>query len=158
MGVRFAAGPVGWYNPGMARDLGSGRPLLDKLGVRFGAAALLLDWEDDVGFIELLGERTDGIALAGNDALPEAAGPSSGFDLVFLRVRVPTDLNRIAGLKKLIKPNGAIWVVRDKGKARTIGDTDVIHAGLAAGLVDNKIASFSDTLAAMRLVIRLRDR
>jgi hypothetical protein len=37
-------------------------------------------------------------------------------------------------------------------------DTDVIDAGLAAGLVDNKIASFSDTHGAMRLVFRVRDR
>jgi hypothetical protein len=37
-------------------------------------------------------------------------------------------------------------------------DTDLIDAGLAAGLVDNKIASFSDTHGAMRFVFRLRDR
>jgi hypothetical protein len=37
-------------------------------------------------------------------------------------------------------------------------DTDVIAGGLAAGLVDNKIASFSETHGAMRLVYRPRDR
>ena len=35
---------------------------------------------------------------------------------------------------------------------------DVIEAGLAARMVDNKIAAFSKTHAAMRLVIRLVDR
>jgi hypothetical protein len=34
----------------------------------------------------------------------------------------------------------------------------VIEAALAAGLVDNKVVSFSDTQTALRLVIRLRDR
>ena len=33
-----------------------------------------------------------------------------------------------------------------------------MDAGLAAGLVDNKIASFSDTHSAMRFFFRLRDR
>ena len=48
--------------------------------------------------------------------------------------------------------------MRPKGGRSAIKDTDVIDAGLAAGLVDNKIASFSDTHGAMRLVFRLRDR
>jgi hypothetical protein len=35
---------------------------------------------------------------------------------------------------------------------------DVIEAGKAFGLVDNKIASFSEVLAAMRLVVPLARR
>ncbi len=68
------------------------------------------------------------------------------------------DLRRLKDLKTWIEPNGAIWVVRPKGGRAAIKETDVIAAGLAAGLVDNKIASFSDTHGAMRLVFRLRDR
>jgi hypothetical protein len=49
-------------------------------------------------------------------------------------------------------------VIRPKGGRSALRDTDVIDAGLAAGLVDNKIASFSETHGAMRLVYRLRDR
>jgi hypothetical protein len=58
----------------------------------------------------------------------------------------------------MIKPDGSIWVIRLKGGRGPILDTDVITAGLRAGLVDNKIASFSETQAAMRLVFRLKDR
>jgi hypothetical protein len=68
------------------------------------------------------------------------------------------DLERLNELKGWIEPNGAIWVVRPKGGRSQLRDTDVIEAGLAAGLVDNKIASFSDTHGAMRFVFRLRDR
>jgi hypothetical protein len=67
-------------------------------------------------------------------------------------------LKRLKDLKTWIEPNGAIWVVRPKGGRSALRDTDVIDAGLAAGLVDNKIASFSETHGAMRLVFRLRDR
>ena len=48
--------------------------------------------------------------------------------------------------------------MRLKGGRGTLRDTDLIDAGLKAGLVDNKIASFSDTHGAMRFVFRLRDR
>ena len=49
-------------------------------------------------------------------------------------------------------------MVRQKGPGSPLRDTDLIEAGLAAGLVDNKIASFSDTHGAMRFVFRLKDR
>ena len=68
------------------------------------------------------------------------------------------DLERLKRLKAWIEPNGAIWVVRLKGGRGPLRDTDLIDAGLKAGLVDNKIASFSDTRSAMRLVIPLARR
>ena len=44
-------------------------------------------------------------------------------------------------------------MLRVKGPAAAVRDVDVIEAGQHHRLVDNKIASFSETLAAMRLVI-----
>ena len=79
-------------------------------------------------------------------------------DIVFMGAAGAADLARLADVKLWIEPDGAIWVIRTKGGGSAISDVDVIEAGLAAGLVDNKIASFSDTHAAMRLVFRLRDR
>ena len=77
---------------------------------------------------------------------------------MFLSADTRTDLRRINQVKSWIEPNGAVWVVRPKGGRSELRDTDVIQAGLDAGLVDNKIASFSDTHGAMRLVYRLKDR
>lgn len=104
---------------------------------------------DDPAFEHLLRERTSSI-VHGRSRTPS--------DLVFMGAKELRDLKRLKGVKKWIEPNGAIWVVRPKGGRSEIRDTDVIEAGLAAGLVDNKIASFSDTQGAMRLVFRLRDR
>jgi len=84
--------------------------------------------------------------------------PPSPCDLVFFGADTLADLKRLKDLKSWIEPNGAIWVIRPKGGRSELRDTDVIDAGLAAGLVDNKIASFSETHGAMRLVFRLRDR
>jgi hypothetical protein len=79
-------------------------------------------------------------------------------DLVFYLVERPVDLRRIAELRPLIHDAGAIWVLRTKGPGATVREVDVIEAGRAFDLVDNKIASFSDTLAAMRLVVPLKRR
>ena len=132
----------------MSPDVASTRPLLDKLGVKPGAKVAIVHL-DNPGFETLLRERTSDIAMG---------RPSSQCDLVFFGAEGPADLKRIKDLKSWIEPNGAIWVVRPKGGRSALRDTDVIDAGLAAGLVDNKIASFSETHGAMRLVFRLRDR
>ena len=84
--------------------------------------------------------------------------PPSPCDLLFFGADAPADLKKLKDLKGYIEPNGAIWVIRPKGGRSALRDTDVIDAGLAAGLVDNKIASFSETHGALRLVLRLRDR
>jgi len=98
---------------------------------------------EDAGFTASLVERGASI---------QTAGPAD-LDLAFLMVHAPPDLHRLAELRPLIRPNGAIWVLRVKGPAASVREIDVIEAGQRHGLVDNKIASFSDTLAAMRLVI-----
>ncbi|HXC76314.1 MAG TPA: hypothetical protein VNU19_04620 [Candidatus Acidoferrum sp.] len=126
----------------------STRPLLDKLGVKPGAKVAIVNLDDE-GFFNLLRTRSRDI-IKGK--------PSSPADLVFFGAETPDDLDRFAEMKDWIEPNGGIWVVRTKGGGATLRDTDVIAAGLAAGLVDNKIASFSETQGAMRLVFRIRDR
>ena len=139
------AGPL---ESSLSPDVPPTRPLLDKLGVKPGSKVAVVDL-DDAGFISLLRERTSDIVRS---------RPRKPVDLVFMGARDLDDLKRLKNVKKWIEPNGAIWVVRPKGGRAAIKDTDVIAAGLAAGLVDNKIASFSDTHGAMRLVFRLRDR
>ena len=128
------------------RDTGSDRPLLDKLGVKAGMRVALIAF----------GDADFEAELAARGA--RVVDPSPGLDLVFYRVERPADLHRIAELRPLIHDAGAIWVLRVKGAALTVRDVDVIDAGRAFDLVDNKIASFSDTLAAMRLVVPLNQR
>lgn len=124
------------------------KPLLDKLGVKPGSRVAVLDI-DDASFVKLLRERTGDVVLG---------KPRRVCDIVFLGARDKTDLARLRQAKRWIEPNGAIWMVRQKGPGSPLRDTDLIEAGLAAGLVDNKIASFSDTHGAMRFVFRLKDR
>ncbi len=132
----------------MSPDVVSTRPLLDKLGVKPGAKVAVLGL-DDPSFLKLLRKRTSDIFVG---------KPRTPCDIVFMGASETRDLKRLGEIKSWIEPNGAIWVIRPKGGRSALRDTDLIGAGLAAGLVDNKIASFSDTHGAMRFVFRLRDR
>ena len=124
------------------------KPLLDRLGVKPGARVALVHL-DAPGFLTQLRQRTSDIV---------GRKPRALCDIVFFGAEKQSDLLRLSELKTWIEPNGAVWVIRPKGPTSRLKDTDLIAAGLAAGLVDNKIASFSDTHGAMRFVFRLRDR
>jgi hypothetical protein len=123
-------------------------PLLDKLGVKPGARVAIIRIHDEV-FRALLPERTTDIT-EGNP-LPQT-------DLIFLAADSVDELLEIGTLQESLVPNGAIWVVSRKGKAATLRDVDVIDAAKSVGLVDNKVASFSDTHTALRLVIPVARR
>jgi hypothetical protein len=118
-------------------------PLLDKLGIRPGMRVALLDIED-AEIRPLIAERTSDLT----EGWPE---PES--DIVLLGAETLDALAPLEALAARIRPNGAIWVVSRKGKTATLRDTDVIDAARAAGLVDNKVASFSSTHTSLRLVI-----
>jgi hypothetical protein len=123
------------------------RPRLTKLGIRPGQRISVLGI-DEPGFVdELVAASADVSTRLRNDS-----------DMIFFAANDRDDLQRIGELRPYIKSNGAIWVVRRKGKDAVLKETDVIEAGLAARMVDNKIVAFTDTHGAMRLVIRLVDR
>lgn len=124
------------------------KPLLDRLGVKPGTRVALVNM-DDAAFVRLLRERTSDIVTG---------KPRGRCDMVFVGAAYMRDLQRLREVKTWIEPNGAIWMIRPKGGRSELRDTDLISAGLAAGLVDNKIASFSETHGAMRFVFRLKDR
>jgi hypothetical protein len=67
------------------------------------------------------------------------------------------------GLERRLEPAGSLWVVLPKKPfAEELGFPfrwiDVQKAGLAAGLVDNKIAAFSARLTSIRFVIPVARR
>jgi hypothetical protein len=124
------------------------RSLLDKLGVKSRARVSVLGL-DAPWFERELRTRTDDV---------HTGRAAEGSDLIFVYVERRDDLDRtIAPLERSLKRDGATWVLRPKGTP-DIKETDVIEAGKRAGLVDNKIASFSNDLSAMRLVIPVARR
>ncbi len=78
-------------------------------------------------------------------------------DAIFFGATKEAELARLEKLKASLKPNGALWVVRPKGR-REISEIAVMRAGKAAGLVDVKVVSFSPTHTAEKFVIPLARR
>jgi hypothetical protein len=134
--------------PEAGRDTGSGRPLLDRLGVREGMRVGLVNFRDP-GFEAELRER---------GAVIETGRLRQGLDLLLHMVREGAELLALGELEPLIHDAGAIWVLRTKGPDRKVREVDIIDAGKSFGLIDNKIASFSEEYAAMRLVVPLARR
>lgn len=118
-------------------------PLLDKLGIRPGARVALIRITDPT-IRHVLADRTRDVSEGEASAMT---------DIVLLGADSPGELADLADLRALIHPNGAIWVISRKGRAATLRDLEIIAAARAVGLVDNKVASFSPTHTALRLVI-----
>jgi len=125
----------------------SHRSLLDKLGIKSGQAIAVLDVEDSSFFDELASRVSD---------FPRDS-VTDGLDIVLLGAGGVNDLRRLKSLAEKIRKNGAIWVVYPKGRTH-IREVEVIAAGKAAGLVDNKVCRFSETHTALRFVIPLAKR
>ena len=122
--------------------------LLDKLGVKPGMKVAVVGI-DDADFLAQLEKRTTDIARK---------TPKKDTEIVFFGADAVDDLARLEKLKTYITPAGAIWVVHTKGKAATFKDTDVFAAAKKAKLVDVKVASFSATHTAEKLVIPVAQR
>ena len=76
---------------------------------------------------------------------------------IFLGATKEAELGRIGKLKASLRPDGALWVIRPKGRPE-ISEMAVMRAGQAAGLVDVKVVSFSATHTAEKLVIPVKAR
>jgi hypothetical protein len=125
----------------------SHRSLLDKLGVKAGQRVAVLAVQDRA-FLHDLAARVP-------DFSQEARG--SDVDLIFFATEDVKGLARLKTLARKIQKNGAIWVITPKGR-KDIRDIEVIAAGKAAGLVDNKVVGFSATHTSLRFVIPLAKR
>ena len=124
--------------------------LLDKLGVKPDQTVSVLG-VDDEPFAAQLRQRAG--RLAEGTALLES-------DLIFLGAESMGNLDRLAALRDYLAPTGGVWVIFPRGLKGTgqIREADVLAAGPPAGLVDVKVARFSDTHTALKFVIPVGQR
>jgi hypothetical protein len=122
------------------------RSRIQKLGVKPGHRVLVTGVNEAAFRIEL--------TQAGAHVATRASGEA---DLIFLGADDRATLTRLRPLQKNLKRNGAIWVIRPRG-SDAISESDVMAAGKAAGLVDIKVARFSDTHSALKFVIPVKNR
>jgi hypothetical protein len=136
-------------------------PLIRKLGLKAGYAALVLHAPDD--YAALLGEVPEGVRL---DAAWPGDVPIRGvtemydFMHAFVRQRVALQAD-FPLLKAALKYNGMLWISWPKRSSAIPTDLDenlVRETGLAQGLVDVKIAAIDANWSGLKFVYRIKDR
>ena len=130
----------------------SGTPLAKKLGIRTGHRVGLIGALE--GFEETLEGLPEGVRFS-----RRAAGR---FDVIVFFTRSHDELDRrFATLAGKLHEAGGLWVAwpkKSSGVATDLLEDRVRHAGLEAGLVDNKICAIDEIWSGLRFVYRLRDR
>jgi hypothetical protein len=130
----------------------SSTPLAKKLGLKLGMRVALitppadygslLEWPEDITFV-------DETVLSDCDWIQ-----------AFYTRRIDFEA-QIAHLRAAIHPNGQIWISWPKKASKVPTDLDeniIRDVGLAAGLVDVKVAAVDGVWSGLKFVIRVKDR
>jgi hypothetical protein len=131
-----------------AQRIRSPKGLIDKLDLKPAHAVAIIGGSDDA-FEKQLGDRVHSVTHGKT---------AKGTNVVFLWADVPTSLKKLASIAKSIARDGAIWVIHPKGAASTVKDTDIFAVAKKAGLTATKVARFSETHTAEKLVIPVTKR
>jgi hypothetical protein len=125
-----------------ARALTTPPPALaKKLGISEGTVVRMIGPIDDDAI------RT---ALAAAKAVT-----SRQAGLILARVNTVSELaHALQVAAKQLAARVPVWFIYPKGKGHAVCENDVRSAGLAAGIVDTKVAAVSPTLTALRFVRR----
>jgi hypothetical protein len=142
--AEFALGPAAskW-----ADKIANPPSRLQKLGVKPGWRASAVGI-DDQQFLKELEKSVAHLSIG---------RVTKGSDAIFFGATEEAQLARLEKLKTSIKPDGAVWVIRPKGRPE-ISEGAVMAAGKAAGLVDVKVVAFSPTHTAEKFVIPVAKR
>ena len=131
-----------------ARRMTSPPSRIEKLGVKAGMRVGLAGL-DDPALVEDIESR--GAAIASSAA-------AAGLDMIFFAAHALADLDQLGVLAARIQPAGAIWLVRVKGTAAPIPESESMAAAKRAGLVDVKVVSYSNSHSAEKYVIPVANR
>lgn len=129
----------------------SGRPLVQKLGVKPNVRAVITGAPDD--FLKQLEPLPDGVKFL------TPAAKKFDFALVFL-TKVG-DLTKIKALAPRLEPDGMLWIAWPKKTANPsseLSENLVREAAFDASLVDVKVIAIDEKWSGLKLVYRLKDR
>lgn len=125
----------------------SGTPLPKKLGIKAGSVVALIDAPQ--GFERTLGSLPDGSAVRRRNR--------GGRDITIWFVTASTDLTKRMAAVSGAVGEGMLWIAWPKGSSAIpteLTETDVMRAGLDAGLVDSKVCAIDDDWSGLRFTKR----
>ncbi|HEV3408586.1 MAG TPA: DUF3052 family protein [Gaiellaceae bacterium] len=127
-------------------------PLTKKLGIKEGSRVALVG--APTGFADVLGSLPRGAELHSVDD-----GPA---DVVLAFATSRRELERaLPTLTRSLADTGGLWVAWPKkaaGVPTDLSNQVVQEAGLATGLVDNKVCAIDAVWSALRFVVRVENR
>jgi len=126
-----------------AERIRSPKSLVDKLDVKAAHRVSVVAIDDDA-FVQSLRERATRVTVG-------RFAPSS--DVILLGAENAAALARVATAAKAMTRDGAIWVVHPKGAASGLRDLEIFAEAKRLGLTYTKVARFSATHTAEKLVI-----
>ena len=135
LALSLGAGADQW-----AAKIGSPKSRVEKLGVKPGVRVSVLGVADKAFLAEL--------TAVGADVSMRVRQSS---DQIYVAVESAKDLARFKAVLPSLVPDGAIWAIRRKGLVDA-SEAATMAAGKAAGLVDVKVARFSETHTAEKFV------
>jgi hypothetical protein len=118
------------------------KSVLEKLGVKPGQSVSLIGSLPSSFLADLKKHRAQ---VATNKV-------SKDSPWIFFVANEKQELRRLSAIAKQIQGATALWLVYPKGQ-KSITESDVRSAGLATGLVDVKVVSFSPVLTALKFVL-----
>jgi hypothetical protein len=124
----------------------SGKPLAAKLGIKPG--------------LKVYVDRAPAALNLGTDEVVTRLPKQADIIITFHENRARLD-KRMAVLIEHTVVNGMIWVCwpkRASGMQTDLNENVVREIGLAAGVVDVKVAAIDETWSGLKLVRRLKDR
>ena len=130
----------------------SGKPLVEKLGIKSGHRLALID--APAGFPKALGALPEGVSVEGAKAKELDAILLFADRAAVLEQKMPPAIARLAQA-------GMLWIAWPKkasGVATDITEDVVRRIALASGVVDVKVCAITDVWSGLKLVRRLKDR
>ncbi len=130
----------------------SGTPLVQKLGIKSGFTVLTIGAPDD--YTALLGDPYDIKIIADK--------PAGRPDMIHFFTNTRDALfARLAEMRNVIYPDGAIWVSWYKKASKLpteITEDTIREAAIPLGLVDIKVCAVDEKWSGLKLVIRKENR
>ncbi|MEX1247619.1 MAG: hypothetical protein WEA61_03990 [Anaerolineales bacterium] len=132
----------------------SGTPLIKKLGIKPGQRICILDAPERYG--QAIGP------LPARVEVLSRLGKLHSLDFIHYFTKQASQLQQMfPKLKSALNWNGSLWISWPKGSSKVPTDVNenlVREIGLAAGLVDVKIAAVDEIWSGLKFVFRREDR
>jgi hypothetical protein len=129
-----------------AKTITSPPSRVQKLGVKPGMKVSVIGVADPAFAAELEATGADVSSRLRKDS-----------DQVYVAIESAKDLERFRAALPSLKQDGAVWAIRRRG-LNDASEAATMAAGIAAGLVDVKVARFSETHTAEKFVRPVKSR